>query len=348
MSGMHLRIRGRADRVPDLLRRPSPSAWFAVHPVHPARLEAGVHPQPDMIHDCLGHVPPLVNHDYAGLLTTIGRAAVRAASGDHVLALKRLSWFSIEFGLIEEAGGRASSARAFCRQPAKYRSRCRPTSSAGPSSPPKSSRPTTTGRRCRNGSLSSRRLGSSGAGLGIRGPAGHRRDVGGSARPIANALCFGYTEVLPGLHAGPLCAAPPLSKVFLMTVSRPVKSLLVAFVLLAAASVAAAQTAVQTPARKHGAAAVAPLPSATERVPVDPRITIGRLENGLRYYIRRNPRPAKTRRTAPGRQRRIGPRRRRPTRAGARGRAHGVQRHEAFRRPGHHGVHGVHRHAVRA
>src|SRR4029078_1329400 len=61
-------------------------------------------PEPDMIHDCLGHVPPLVTQDYAELLTTIGRAAVRVATGDHVLALKRLSWFSIEFGLIEEAG----------------------------------------------------------------------------------------------------------------------------------------------------------------------------------------------------------------------------------------------------
>ena len=61
-------------------------------------------PEPDMIHDCLGHVPPLVNHDYAELLTTIGRAAVRVATGDHVLALKRLSWFSVEFGLIEEEG----------------------------------------------------------------------------------------------------------------------------------------------------------------------------------------------------------------------------------------------------
>jgi phenylalanine-4-hydroxylase len=61
-------------------------------------------PEPDMIHDCLGHVPPLVNHDYAELLTLIGKAAVRVKSGDHVLALKRLSWFSIEFGLIEEAG----------------------------------------------------------------------------------------------------------------------------------------------------------------------------------------------------------------------------------------------------
>jgi phenylalanine-4-hydroxylase len=61
-------------------------------------------PEPDMIHDCLGHVPPLVNHDYAALLTLIGKAAVSVKSGDQVLALKRLSWFSIEFGLIDEDG----------------------------------------------------------------------------------------------------------------------------------------------------------------------------------------------------------------------------------------------------
>jgi phenylalanine-4-hydroxylase len=61
-------------------------------------------PEPDMIHDCLGHVPPLMNHDYAELLTLIGKAAVSVDSGEKVLALKRLSWFSIEFGLIEEEG----------------------------------------------------------------------------------------------------------------------------------------------------------------------------------------------------------------------------------------------------
>jgi phenylalanine-4-hydroxylase len=60
-------------------------------------------PEPDMIHDCLGHVPPLLNPDYAAVLTMIGRAAVSVPTGDQVLALKRLSWFSIEFGLIEEA-----------------------------------------------------------------------------------------------------------------------------------------------------------------------------------------------------------------------------------------------------
>lgn len=61
-------------------------------------------PEPDMIHDCLGHVPPLMNRDYAELLTLIGKAAISVPTGDQVLALKRLSWFSIEFGLIEEAG----------------------------------------------------------------------------------------------------------------------------------------------------------------------------------------------------------------------------------------------------
>jgi phenylalanine-4-hydroxylase len=42
--------------------------------------------------------------DYAALLTLLGRAACVSTNGDHVLALKRLSWFSIEFGLIEEEG----------------------------------------------------------------------------------------------------------------------------------------------------------------------------------------------------------------------------------------------------
>ena len=79
-----------------------------------------------------------------------------------------------------------------------------------------------------------------------------------------------------------------------MIASRSARLLFLACLLLAASgSYAAAQTAVQQPARKAAPMTVAPLPSATERVPVDPRITIGRLENGLRYYIRRNPRPAK-------------------------------------------------------
>src|SRR5215218_4725427 len=55
-----------------------------------------------MIHDCLGHVPPLMNQDYAELLTLIGKAAFTTQNPKQLLALKRFSWFSIEFGLMEE------------------------------------------------------------------------------------------------------------------------------------------------------------------------------------------------------------------------------------------------------
>src|SRR5258708_8065745 len=57
-----------------------------------------------MIHDCLGHVPSQMNQDYAELLTLVGKAVATTTRGDHVLALKRFSWFSIEFGLLEEEG----------------------------------------------------------------------------------------------------------------------------------------------------------------------------------------------------------------------------------------------------
>jgi phenylalanine-4-hydroxylase len=76
-----------------------PVTQFIRHGSHPEFT-----PEPDMIHDCLGHVPPLLNRDYAELLVLIGKAVAAATQGDQVLALKRFSWFSIEFGLIEEAG----------------------------------------------------------------------------------------------------------------------------------------------------------------------------------------------------------------------------------------------------
>jgi phenylalanine-4-hydroxylase len=76
-----------------------PVTQFIRHGSHPEFT-----PEPDMIHDCLGHVPSLMNQDYAELLTLIGKAASTTPHGEQVLALKRFSWFSIEFGLIEEEG----------------------------------------------------------------------------------------------------------------------------------------------------------------------------------------------------------------------------------------------------
>jgi phenylalanine-4-hydroxylase len=80
-------------------QRGFPVTQFIRHGSHPEFT-----PEPDMIHDCLGHVPPLLNRDYAELLVLIGKAVATTTKGDQVLTLKRFSWFSIEFGLIEEAG----------------------------------------------------------------------------------------------------------------------------------------------------------------------------------------------------------------------------------------------------
>lgn len=84
-----------------IAKRGFPVTQFIRHGSHPEFT-----PEPDMIHDCLGHVPPLMNRDYAELLTLIGKAVAATRKGEQVLALKRFSWFSIEFGLIEEAGER--------------------------------------------------------------------------------------------------------------------------------------------------------------------------------------------------------------------------------------------------
>ncbi len=82
-----------------IAERGFPVTQFLRHPSHPEFT-----PEPDMIHDCLGHVPPFMDRDYAELITLIGKAAATTTDGEQVLMLKRFSWFSIEFGLIEEAG----------------------------------------------------------------------------------------------------------------------------------------------------------------------------------------------------------------------------------------------------
>ena len=80
-----------------IAQRGFPVTQFVRHGSHPEFT-----PEPDIIHDCLGHVPSLMDRDYAELLTLIAKAASATPHGEQVLALKRFSWFSIEFGLIEE------------------------------------------------------------------------------------------------------------------------------------------------------------------------------------------------------------------------------------------------------
>ncbi|MBC7791211.1 MAG: phenylalanine 4-monooxygenase [Anaerolineae bacterium] len=61
-------------------------------------------PEPDIFHDVFGHVPLHANPEFAGFLQRFGEIAVSATTPDAVERMARLFWFTVEFGLINEAG----------------------------------------------------------------------------------------------------------------------------------------------------------------------------------------------------------------------------------------------------
>ncbi|MBK5257225.1 MAG: phenylalanine 4-monooxygenase, partial [Vicinamibacteria bacterium] len=61
-------------------------------------------PEPDLVHEAVGHAPMLTDPDAARLNEVIGRAAT-SASPRQLEALLRLYWFTLEFGLVEEQKG---------------------------------------------------------------------------------------------------------------------------------------------------------------------------------------------------------------------------------------------------
>lgn len=60
-------------------------------------------PEPDIVHDVLGHLPPLMDEEYAALMQLLGQAS-KKASPELMRHLEQIYWFAIEFGLIEEEG----------------------------------------------------------------------------------------------------------------------------------------------------------------------------------------------------------------------------------------------------
>ena len=61
-------------------------------------------PEPDIFHDVFGHVPLHAHPVFADFLQRFGQAAVRAETEEQVEAMARLFWFTVEFGLVREAG----------------------------------------------------------------------------------------------------------------------------------------------------------------------------------------------------------------------------------------------------
>ena len=61
-------------------------------------------PEPDLVHEAVGHAPMLTDPDAARLNEVVGHAASHA-SARQLQALLRLYWFTLEFGLVEERSG---------------------------------------------------------------------------------------------------------------------------------------------------------------------------------------------------------------------------------------------------
>ena len=59
--------------------------------------------EPDIFHEVFGHTPLLTDPRFAGFSQAIGAAGLKAAKEDYA-CLIRLYWFTIEFGLTQEAG----------------------------------------------------------------------------------------------------------------------------------------------------------------------------------------------------------------------------------------------------
>lgn len=61
-------------------------------------------PEPDLVHEAVGHAPMLTDPEAARLNEVIGQAAENATERQ-LRALLRLYWFTLEFGLVEERAG---------------------------------------------------------------------------------------------------------------------------------------------------------------------------------------------------------------------------------------------------
>ncbi len=61
--------------------------------------------EPDVFHDVFGHVPMLTDPVFADYMQEYGRAGWKAMRYNRLKSLGSLYWYTVEFGLIEEAPG---------------------------------------------------------------------------------------------------------------------------------------------------------------------------------------------------------------------------------------------------
>jgi phenylalanine-4-hydroxylase len=63
--------------------------------------------EPDMFHDIFGHIPLLMNHEYADFTQKVGNLGAKFKHIPEILnGLQSLYWFTIEFGILNRKGRR--------------------------------------------------------------------------------------------------------------------------------------------------------------------------------------------------------------------------------------------------
>jgi phenylalanine-4-hydroxylase len=61
-------------------------------------------PEPDVVHELIGHAATFVHPDFARLTRAFGRAAQAARTEEDVERIGRVYWYTLEFGVVREEG----------------------------------------------------------------------------------------------------------------------------------------------------------------------------------------------------------------------------------------------------
>ncbi len=83
-----------------LANRRFPAGQFIRRPTELDYLE-----EPDVFHDVFGHVPMLMNRQIADYIQAYGVGGLRAQKLGQLAQLARVYWYTVEFGLVQQADG---------------------------------------------------------------------------------------------------------------------------------------------------------------------------------------------------------------------------------------------------
>jgi phenylalanine-4-hydroxylase len=75
------------------------STQYIRHPSHPTYT-----PEPDIIHEVIGHANQLADPGYAEIYVAVGGAVARTETHDALAFMSKVFWFTMEFGVVMEKG----------------------------------------------------------------------------------------------------------------------------------------------------------------------------------------------------------------------------------------------------